>query len=291
LWPNDTSLTAHYDFTGRAAIVTGASSGIGLAAARRMVDEGAGVCLVAAPEDRDDLEAAGWALATERSRPLILAGDIGDPATAREAVSRTLDSFGRLDFLVANAGILASDDPLEPKLSDFDALWHVNVRGIYLAATEAARAMAERSGGSIVITASTAAILGQEGSAAYNATKGAVATLARSLAVDLAKYGIRVNAVAPGWVDTRQNASISENAAEWSRHRTHVPMDRFASPDEIASVMAFLLSDEASYVSGAVVPVDGGFSAGVRLSDWDTPPVPLPPRARRIWGRRDEAPG
>jgi NAD(P)-dependent dehydrogenase (short-subunit alcohol dehydrogenase family) len=291
LWPNDIPVTAHYDFTGRAAIVTGASSGIGLAAARRMVDEGAGVCLVAAPDDRDDLEAAGEALATERSRPLTLAGDIGDAATAREAVSRTLDSFGRLDFLVANAGILAADHALELKLSDFDALWHVNVRGIYLAATEAARAMAERGGGSIVITASTAAILGQEGSAAYNATKGAVATLARSLAVDLAKYGIRVNAVAPGWVDTRQNATVSRNAAEWARHRTHVPMDRFASPDEIASVMAFLLSDEASYVSGAVVPVDGGFSAGVRLSDWDTPPIPLPPRARRIWGRQDEVPG
>ena len=289
--PNESSLTARYDFAGRTAIVTGASSGIGLAVARRLVDEGAVVCLVAAPDDRDDLEAAGRALATERSRPLTLAGDIGDPATARDAVSRTLDTFGRLDFLVANAGILASGDTLELKLSDLDALWHVNVRGIYLAVTEAARAMAQHSGGSIFITASTAAILGQEGGAAYNATKGAVATLARSLAVDLAKYAIRVNAVAPGWVDTRQNANVSQNAAEWARHRTHVPMDRFASPGEIASVMAFLLSDEASYVSGAVVPIDGGFSAGVRLSDWDTPPVPLPPRARRIWGRHEEAPG
>jgi NAD(P)-dependent dehydrogenase (short-subunit alcohol dehydrogenase family) len=284
-------MTARYDFTGRTAIVTGASSGIGFAASRRLVDEGAAVCLVAAPDDSDDLEAVRQALATERSRPVTLAGDIGDPATAREAVARTLDAFGRLDFVVANAGIHASGDALELKLSDLDALWRVNVRGIYLVATEAARAMAERTGGSIVITASTAAILGQEYSAAYNATKGAVATFARSLAVDLAKYDIRVNAVAPGWVDTRQNAHISQNAAEWARHRTHVPMDRFASPNEIASVMVFLLSDEASYVSGAIVPVDGGFSAGVRLSDWETPPVPLPPRARRIWGQREGAPG
>jgi NAD(P)-dependent dehydrogenase (short-subunit alcohol dehydrogenase family) len=285
--PDEASMTARYDFTGRAAIVTGASSGIGFAAARRLVREGALVCLVAAPADGDDLEAAGRELASERSRPLTLAGDVGDPATAREAVSRTLESFGRLDFLVANAGIHASGDALELKLADLDALWRVNVRGIYLAATEAARAMAERSGGSIVMTASTAAILGQEDNAAYNATKGAVAAFARSLAVDLAKYDIRVNAVAPGWVDTRQNAPISENAAEWARHRTHVPMDRFASPDEIASVMAFLLSDEASYVSGVLVPVDGGFSAGVRLSDWETPTIPLPARARRIWGRQD----
>ena len=143
---------------------------------------------MAAPDDRDDLEAAGRALATERSRPLTLAGDIGEPATARDAVSRTLDTFGRLDFLVANAGILASGDTLELKLSDLDALWHVNVRGIYLAATEAARGFSallsavEHDGETFVITRSGRVIARIE--PATGTSGRAVKSLLRHFAVD-----------------------------------------------------------------------------------------------------------
>ena len=170
------------------------------------------------------------------------------------------------------------EDALEAPLEHFDRTMHVNARGMYLMTTAAARAMAERGGGAIVCTASTASFVGEEYQVTYNASKGAVAQIARSLAVDLAARRIRVNAVAPGWVRTRATEEIVIDEAEWSKHRSHIPLDRPADPAEIAAVAAFLLSDDASYVTGAVVVADGGMTAGYRAADWDAVPRPVAPR-------------
>jgi NAD(P)-dependent dehydrogenase (short-subunit alcohol dehydrogenase family) len=144
---------------------------------------------------------------------------------------------------------------------------------MYLVAVAAARAMAERGGGAIVCTASTASFAGEELQVTYNISKGAVAQIARSLAIDLARYAVRVNAVAPGWVLTRATAEIVDDPTQWSKHRTRIPLDRPAEPREIAAVVSFLLSDDASYVTGSVVLADGGLTAGYRYTDWEAVPA------------------
>ena len=133
----------------------------------------------------------------------------------------------------------------------------------------------------MVCTASTASFAGEEYQATYNASKGAVAQLARSLAIDLAPYGIRVNAVAPGWVRTPPTAEILADETQWSKHRSRIPLDRPAEPSEIANVAAFLLSDASSYMTGSLVVADGGLTAGYRFSDWEATLAASEPRAAR----------
>lgn len=260
----------------RAAIVTGASQGIGRAVSYALAEAGAGLCLVAAPADEEALRALAEELDAEH-----LAADIGDPSTAPRAVELATGRFGRLDWVASNAGIAYFEDVLDAPLEHFDRTMHVNVRGMYLMVSAAARAFVARGGGgAVVCTASTASFLGEELQAVYNASKGAVAQLARSFAVDLARHGIRVNAVAPGWVRTPATEEIVANPAEWSKHRSRIPLDRPAAPEEIASVVRFLLSDEASYVTGALVVADGGLTAGYRFTDWEAEVRDEPPRWR-----------
>lgn len=267
---------------GRAAIVTGASSGIGRAIAHRLAADGMDLCVIAAPYDEAALLEESARLEAEAGiRTVALAADVGEPATAERAVDLTLDAFGRLDALASNAGVAYFEDILSAPLAHFDHTFHVNVRGMYLIAHAAARVMAERGGGAIVCTASTASTVGEELQVTYNASKGAVAALARSLAVDLAPHRVRVNAVAPGWVRTPATEEIVADVEEWSKHRSRIPLDRPAEPEEIANVVAFLLSDQASYMSGAIVPVDGGLTAGYRASDWAARPQSAPPRFPR----------
>jgi NAD(P)-dependent dehydrogenase (short-subunit alcohol dehydrogenase family) len=256
-----------------AGIVTGASQGIGLAIARALAADGIGLCLVAAPQDGPQLRKVAAEL-----EAVALASDVGDPQTAERAVELTLERYGRLDRLASNAGIAYFEEFLDGPLEHFDHTMHVNVRGMYLMTRAAARHMAAHGGGSIVCTASTASIIGEELQATYNASKGAVAQLARSLAVDLARYGIRVNAVAPGWIRTQPVEDIVRDDAVWSKHRSRIPLDRPGDPREIAAVVRFLLSDEASYVTGSLVFADGGLTAGYRFSDWEAAPVSEEPR-------------
>ena len=259
-----------------AGIVTGASQGIGLAIARVLASEGIGLCLVAAPHDEERLREVANELDA-----VPLASDVGDPETAERAVELTLERYGRLDRLASNAGIAYFERVLDAPLEHFDHTMRVNVRGMYLMTSAAARHMAAHGGGAIVCTASTASIAGEELQAIYNASKGAVAQWARSLAVDLAPHGIRVNAVAPGWVRTPPTEDLVRDSTQWSKHRSRIPLDRPAEPHEIAAVVRFLLSDEASYVTGSLVVADGGLTAGYRYSDWEAVPVPEDPRPVR----------
>jgi NAD(P)-dependent dehydrogenase (short-subunit alcohol dehydrogenase family) len=263
-------------FEGKAGIVTGASQGIGLAIAERLAAEGASLCLVAAPAD----EAALGEVAT-RLGAVPLASDVGDAATAQLAVATALERYGRLDVVANNVGIAYFDELFETPIEHLDETLRVNVRGMFLVALAAARAMAERDGGRICCTASTASFIGEEHQVTYNISKGAVAELVRSMAVDLAPYGVAVNGVAPGWVATPATEEILPDPAQWSKHRSRIPLDRPAEPAEIAAVVAFLLSDDASYMTGSIVVADGGLTAGYRFTDWAAVEQPRPPRAVR----------
>ncbi len=255
-------------FEGRAAIVTGASSGIGFAVAEWLGAEGARLVLVASPNDRGDLESAVSRLRGIGCEAEAIAARTWPTRRRPPTPSRLRARYGRLDVLVNNAGFGYYEELLDTPIEHLDRTLAVNVRGTFAMSVEAVRAMAEQRRGAIVNTASTASFVGEEFQVTYNAAKAAVAALTRSMAVDLAPLGIRVNAVGPGWVETRGTLRIIADPSQWSKHRSRIPLDRAASPGEIASVHAFLASDDASYVTGAVYVCDGGLTAGYRFSNW-----------------------
>lgn len=279
-------------FDGRVVIVSGASSGIGLALAERLASEGARLVLVAAPIDEGDLEDALGDLRRRGHEVEGFAASIAEESTAERAVALAVERFGRLDAAVNNAGIGFFEEVFDTPVEHLDRTLAVNVRGTFLMCVAAARAMAETGGGAISNTLSCSAVLGEEYQVTYNLSKAAVVALTRSLAVDLASYRIRVNGVAPGWVRTRSTAPLLANGPLWAKYRARIPFDRPADTAEIAAVHAFLLSDDASYLSGAVVAADGGLTAGLRWSGWaaveepdETQPVGIP-RIPKTLGRK-----
>ena len=242
----------------RVAIVTGAGTGIGAAIARRLASEGARVIVA----DKDEASAvavcaeivAGGKTAASFRADVCVAQDV------EAMVSYANTRFGPLKILVNNAGIGAQKHFLETTAEMFDAVMDVNLRSTYLCSKAAAVEMAKTGGGAIVNLASHSGLFGSSGRSLYAASKGGVIALTRGMAVDLAASGIRVNAIAPGPIDTpRIRAQFNEERHEaWLRA---VPLARIGSPDEIGGVAAFLASDDASYVTGQTISVDGGFSA------------------------------
>jgi NAD(P)-dependent dehydrogenase (short-subunit alcohol dehydrogenase family) len=260
-------------FAGKAALVTGGASGIGLAAARRLAREGAAVLIADLGPDRlaravglvmEEAKAAG-APGTAETVAFVegFEGDVTDPRAMEGAAGAAADLAGRLDVVVACAGIDGQGlDVLDLDPLAFARVLDVNVRGLFLTAQAGARLMtADGQGGSIVLMASVNGLTAEPRFADYNASKGGAVLLARSMAVDLAARGVRVNAVCPGYVRTPMTEGYLADPATLSEILAGVPLGRVADPEEIASVIAFLASDEASYITGAAIVVDGGRSS------------------------------
>jgi NAD(P)-dependent dehydrogenase (short-subunit alcohol dehydrogenase family) len=236
---------------GKRALVTGAARGIGRATAERFLRDGA---VVAGLDVLDELP----------DGVLPLAADVADEAAVEACFARAVDAFGGLDVVVANAAVqLAADDRADRlELAAWQRTVDVNLTGAFLTAKHGGRAVLGREGAAIVVVGSPAGTYGiARGMHAYSASKGGLAGLVRVLAADLAAEGVRVNAVLPGVTETPMNAWWTEDPEARAEVVRGVPLGRPAAPEEIASVVAFLASDDASYVTGALWSVDGGLTA------------------------------
>jgi NAD(P)-dependent dehydrogenase (short-subunit alcohol dehydrogenase family) len=252
------------DLSGTVAVVTGGSRGIGLAIARHFLMHGARV--IVGGLDPLEAEAAVQELAAEAGDDRVASqpGDVSRSDTSEAIVAAALQRFGRLDTLICNAGIDIIKPAVEYEAEEWDHILAVNLRGAFLPAQQAARVWIERGqrGGSVIMTSSIAARAGIAGLAPYGASKGGIDQLVRTLAVEWAKHGIRVNAVAPGYVENvMAGVEIHADPATEARIRAFTPMGRRATVDEIAGPFLFLASPAAAYVTGAILVVDGGYSA------------------------------
>jgi NAD(P)-dependent dehydrogenase (short-subunit alcohol dehydrogenase family) len=241
--------------TGKRVLITGGASGIGAATAARFLEEGSAVCVL----DRDPQARAAI---LERLPRLAgsLQADVSSPEQVRAAFAEAVRLLGAVDVLINNAGISIRHPFLDITPEDWDRVVAVNLTGMFLAAQTAARHMVGKGGGVILMTASTNGIVGHPLYADYNAAKAGVIALTRSMALELAPL-VRVNAVAPGYVLTpMQRAEYTDAMLEAVDAR--IPLGRHAAPEEVAALFAYLASDDGAYLTGAVVPIDGGETAG-----------------------------
>jgi len=250
-----------YDFTGKVAFVTGASSGMGAAAARAFAQTGAAVAL--ADINRDAVQQLADELAADGARTLAVRCDVGAEQDVADAVAATVDAFGALDMAFNNAGIMpptssAVDEPVEA----FDAVVAVNLRGVWASMKYEVAHMRKQGSGVIVNSSSIGGLGGGAGRASYHATKHGVIGQTKSVALECAREGIRVNAVCPGTIDTPMvERMFADGALEHDAILAGTPMGRLGKAEEIAAAVLWLCSDAASYVTGVAFPVDGGVTA------------------------------
>lgn len=249
----------------RVALITGGASGIGLATAERFLEEGARV--VIADLSREGGEAAVAALgAKRRGRLEAVACDVSRPDAVARLVEGIVARHGRIDVLFNNAGMFVPNELHDVAVQEWDEILRVNLTSVYLVSRHVLPHMLARAKGAIVNNSSVAGLVGDLRSAAYCATKGAVANLTRAMALDYARRGIRVNAICCGEIETplfvREAGQLGLSVDQFrARLNEAHPIGRIGRPREAAEAVVFLASDEASFITGALLPVDGGYSA------------------------------
>ncbi len=249
----------------KVALITGVASGIGLATAQRFVREGAliaGIDLVE-PDEQIQQSIGCTANACE-----YFSVDVTDEPAVEAAVAAIKDKFGRIDVLVNSAGVPSFGLTQDVTVDEWDRVMNVNVKGSFLLTKHVSRTMIEQKSGSIIHIASVEGLDGLSGQITYGTSKGAVIQMTRNMAADFAEHGIRVNCVCPGGVETPMTAALNDEslkAVKEQMEALHL-MKRFCQPEEIANAVLFLASDEASFITGHPLVVDGGWTAGVTLT-------------------------
>ena len=250
---------------GRVAVVTGAGRGIGAAEAIKMAQEGAKIAVLdlSAEAGQDTVEAVEKA----GTEAVAVACDVSSSKMVGAAFEEVAHRFGRIDILVNNAGLLRDNLLFKMSEDDWDKVMDVHLKGSFLCTKAVQKYMVEQEYGKIIMTSSIVA-LGNKGQANYSAAKGGLQALARTLALELGRFNINVNTVAPGWIETEMTKEAAERVGMSmedmkERFAKNIPLMRFGRPEDIANVVAFLVSDEASYISGETIYVAGGPASSV----------------------------
>jgi 3-oxoacyl-[acyl-carrier protein] reductase len=243
-----------FHLTDRVALVTGASQGIGEAIARALAEAGAKVVLAA--RNREKLAAVLAGIEAARGQALAVGMDVADPAQVKAAFQQAIERFGRLDILVNNAGITRDGLSMRLKIEDWESVLRTNLTGAHLCAQQAIPSMLRQRWGRIINISSVVAQMGNPGQVNYVAAKAGMIGLTKSLALELASRHITVNAVAPGFIETEMTQALSEKAVEQLSAR--IPLGRLGTPADVAGAVVFLSSEEAGYITGHVLSVNGG---------------------------------
>jgi NAD(P)-dependent dehydrogenase (short-subunit alcohol dehydrogenase family) len=250
-------------FEGRAALITGGAQGIGRGIAERLAAEGAAVVLLDVEDGTlerttRDFQAKGW-------RVESVTGDVASRADVRRAVELAVERFGRLDALVGVAGITEFAPVLQVSDESWRRILDVNLTGMFVATQEAGRVMAEHGGGAIVLVASTNAFYPEAHTAPYSTSKAGLLGFVKAASLDLGRHGIRINAINPGIINTRLSSVLIDDPVGGPAYLQRIPLRRWGEPADIAAVAAFLVSDDAAYMTGEDVTVDAGATVGVVL--------------------------
>ncbi|WP_088005897.1 3-oxoacyl-[acyl-carrier-protein] reductase [Indiicoccus explosivorum] len=240
---------------GKTAVVTGASRGIGAAIARTLAAEGAKV-VVNYSGSRDKAEAVAEEIRENGGEALVCQADVADADSVKAMFDQTLETFGALDILVNNAGITRDNLLMRMKDGEWDDVINTNLKGVFITTKAAARPMMKQRQGRIINIASIVGVTGNPGQANYVAAKAGVIGLTKTAAKELASRGVTVNAVAPGFITTDMTGKLDESVRESMLGQ--IPLSRFGAPEDVAKAVLFLASDDASYMTGQTLHVDGG---------------------------------
>ncbi|SJM65153.1 SDR family NAD(P)-dependent oxidoreductase [Gulosibacter sp. 10] len=247
---------ARYPYEGRAVLITGGGSGIGRAIARAFLEQGATVAVCGRRREPLEETLAG----AEAGRGIALVGDMAEADEIERVVGEAREALGGIDVVIANAGLSEPGTIEDLDEASWERMRSINLDGLIRLARATVGEL-RRTSGAFIAVSSIAGLGGDWNQTGYNATKGAVNTLVQSMALDLGRDGVRVNAIAPGFTTTKQTRERLEDPVFWERLRDRLALDRAGVPEDVAKAALFLASPDASYITGAVLPVDGGVTA------------------------------